>query len=132
VVHIDPKSTEAMESVPRIGRLSSHHQNAVEDVTITMYGVNNDLMMTFMDCVLQYSQDYQYFGIMNCPIPRDEKTRQNELSIIAQKKSIHFKINYNQASIRDIVRQIIGRAIINYDPITPQFTWADPLARTNL
>ena len=130
-VHIDPKGTTAMASVPYIGRLSSHYQLAVDEVRILLYGADNAHAMNFVDCVLQRSHDYQEFGIMNCPIIRDEKETQSELGIIAQKKSISFTVNYHQASVRDIVRQIICRAIVAYDPVEPQFTWPDPLARTN-
>src|SRR5208282_4392259 len=131
-VHIEPKSTIAMASVPYIGRLSSHYQSTIDDVKITLYGVDNAHAMNLVDCVLQRSKDYGQFGVMNCPIIRDEKAAQNELGIIAQKKSINFTVNYHQASVRDIVRQIICRAIVDYEPISPQFSWADPLARTNL
>jgi len=110
-VHIYPESTEGIASTPRIGFRSSHHQLCKERVKITMYGLGNDYAMTFVDCVNQYSQDYDYFGITNVPVIRDEKISQNELGIIAQKKSIEYSITYWQNSVRNVARQIISQAI---------------------
>jgi hypothetical protein len=111
-VHIYPDSTVSLTSAPEIGFRSSHHQLMKERVRIVMYGVANDYAMTFVDAVNQYSADYNYFGIMGMPSAmRDEKISQNELGIIAQKKSIEFEVSYYQNSVRDIARQIIGQAI---------------------
>lgn len=121
-VHIYPDSTQAIASAPSIGFLSEHSQLVRERVKIIMYGVANDYAMNFVDAVNQYSADYNYFGIMGVPpVMSDEKMKQNELGIIAQKKSIEYEISYYQNSIRDIARQIIGQAIPSYITIPAQF-----------
>ena len=61
-----------------------------------IYGLGNSYAMDFVDAVNQYSADYNYFGLMNVPTTRDEKMSQNELGIIAQKKSIEYEISYYQ------------------------------------
>ncbi|MCD8726119.1 hypothetical protein LUD21_28035, partial [Klebsiella pneumoniae] len=43
-------------------------------------------------------------GIMNIPVVQDERVTQNELNIIAMRKTIKFKINYYQQRMRDIFR----------------------------
>ncbi len=111
VVHIYPESTQAIASTPYIGFRSSHEQLVKERVKVTIYGLGNDYAMDFVDAVNQYSADYDYFGLTSVPTMRDEKMSQNELGIIAQKKSIEYEITYYQSRSRDIARQIIGQAI---------------------
>jgi hypothetical protein len=121
-VHIYPDSTQAMASAPIIGFRSDHAQLMRERVRIVMYGVQHDEAMTFVDAVNQYSSDYNFFGMMAVPSAiRDEKTIQDELSIIAQKKSIEYEISYNQNSVRNIARQIIGQAVPTFATIIPTF-----------
>jgi hypothetical protein len=43
-------------------------------------------------------------GIMNIPVVQDERVTQNELNIIAMRKTIKFKINYYQQRMRDLSR----------------------------
>ena len=125
-VHIYPGSTQAIAGTPRIGFLSSHGQITKERVKITIYGLGNSYAMDFVDCVNQYSMDYNYFGIMNVPTMRDEKMSQNELGIIAQKKSIEYEISYHQLRARDIARQIIGQAIPTFTTVDAAFFKYDP------
>jgi len=51
---------------------------------------------------------------------------QNELGIIAQKKSIEYEISYYQLRARHIARQIIGQAIPTYTTIPAEFYPYDP------
>jgi hypothetical protein len=125
-VHIYPESTQGLTSTPRIGFRSSHQQLTRERVKITIYGLGNSYAMDFVDCVNQYSSDYDFFGLMNVPIVRDEKMSQNELGIIAQKKSIEYEISYYQLRARDIARQIIGQAIPTFTTIPLQISGDDP------
>ncbi len=127
-VHIYPETTQAIASAPVIGFRSAHSQLMRERVRIVMYGVANDYAMTFVDAVNQYSSDYNYFGMMGVPSAMaDEKVEQNELSIIAQKKSIQFDISYYQNSVRDIARQIIGQAIPTFITKFPPPFYVSPI-----
>lgn len=115
-VHIQPELTEALASAPTIGRRSSHDQLAADTVKVTLWGTRNFTALTFLDCVLQYSQDYGRIGLMNMPIVRDEKRTQVEIAAIAQKKSIEFRVSYLQSTMRDIARQLITEALVAYYP----------------
>lgn len=126
-VHIFPDSTENMTLAPVLGFRLQHSQPTRERVRIVLYGVANDRAMDFVDAVYQYSSDYNFFGIMNYGTMRDEKLPQNELNIIAQKKSIEYEINYYQSSVRDIARQIIGQAIPTFTTVPPYWDGSQPV-----
>lgn len=53
---------------------------------------------------------------MNIPVVQDERVTQNELNIIAMRKTIKFKINYYQQRMRNLARQLITSAIPSIDP----------------
>lgn len=110
-VHIDPTTTEALGAAPIITPNSSHWQLVRERVRITTWGMRNFDVMDFVDCVNQYTIDTRRFGLMNSPVPKDEKREQRELGIIAQKKTIEYEISYQQVAARDIARQLILEAI---------------------
>lgn len=110
-VHIYPESTLAIAAAPFLGRDSTHSQLAKERVKITIWGLRNYNAQDFLDCIYQYSRDYDYIGLMNIPIIRDEKRTQSELSTIAMKKSIEFEISYKQSAVRNIARQMIEKSI---------------------
>jgi hypothetical protein len=113
-VHIE--NTESLVEAAFLGPRLTSTQLSSEDVRVTLYGVNNDDSITFLNFVLQYSYDWNYIGMMNMPIIRDEKLIQTELGVIAQKKTIEFKVSYLQNSVRDIARQHILHAKVKYYP----------------
>lgn len=115
-VHIAPESTKALAAAPRLSRNSSHSQLCSDVVKITLWGTRNFDAMDFLDCVNQYSLDVGTIGIMNMPVPRDEKRTQNELNTIAMKKSIEFEVSYLQGRMNDVARQTIQDAIVNFYP----------------
>ncbi|CAM5998813.1 unnamed protein product [Sphagnum balticum] len=110
-IHIIPASTVAIGAAPILSRHDSHFQLARERVRITLYGCNNELALRFLDCLYQYSQDYNYIGFADSPIIKDEKVGQTELSVIAMKKSIEFDVNYNQQQMRNLSRQLINQCV---------------------
>lgn len=106
-VHIDPLQTSAIASTPFLDRVSTHSQLQHDRVKITIFGQRNSDANDFLDCVYQWSQDYDLLGLMNSPVIRDEKRTQRELSTIAMKKSIEFEVNYYSGVVRNIARQLI-------------------------
>jgi len=94
-------------------------------VRIVLTGVDNDAALTFLDCVLQYSQDYNYIGLMNNPLVQDEKVGQSEFGILAMRKRIEFEVSYVQNTARDIARQLILQAIPTVAAQWPT-AWIDP------
>jgi hypothetical protein len=115
-VHIE--DTTSLVEAAMLGPRLTSTQLSSETVRITLYGVNNDDAITFLNFVLQYSYDWQYIGMMNMPIIRDEKDHQSELQTISQKKVIEFRVSYLQNSVRDIARQHILHAKVKYYPAT--------------
>ena len=115
-VHVQPNSTRALSAMPVYAKGSSLSQLAVDDVRVTMYGLRNDESLDFLSCVLQRSEDYDEFGIMNQPVIRDDKRIQSETSTIAQKKVIDFTVNYLQTRMNNIARQLITSAIPTFIP----------------
>lgn len=113
-VDVQQATTRALQSAPRLDpKTSTHSQLCAETVKVTLWGTRNFSAMDFLDCVYQYSADFGIIGIMNMPVPQDEKRTQSELGTIAMKKSLTFEISYNQSAIRNIAQQIINSAIPN-------------------
>lgn len=109
-VHIGEEDTTAIQSIPLLDRERNHYQLASDRVRVTLYGFQDNAACDFLDCVLQYSVDTQNFGIMNMPIIRDAKRKQEEVMAIAQKKVIDFQVDYYQQRANDIARQMIEQA----------------------
>jgi hypothetical protein len=107
VVHIAEDGTRALQAVPLIDSRGAHYQLAADKVRFTLYGLRNFNALDWLDYVLRYSTDTDVLGLMNMPIVRDAKKSQNELGIIAQKKTIEFEVSYYQTRIRDVGRQFI-------------------------
>lgn len=115
-VHIAPEGTSAIGAAPVLSRNLSHSQLARDQVSITLYGVGNDLAQTFLDSVIQYTLDTAAFGISNMPIMMDDKRVQSELGTLAMKKTIRFDVNYYQTSMRRVARQLIESAFVTVYP----------------
>jgi hypothetical protein len=113
-VHIEPNQTRALQSAPYIDQNLSHYQLTRDNVRIMFYGVRNDAALTFLDFVNEYSLNTDALGIMNMPVPRDEKQTQPELAILAMKKVIDFEVNYYQTTARNTARGLIAQAIPTY------------------
>jgi hypothetical protein len=114
-IHVDQR-TQAIGAAPYLHKNSSHEQLCQDRVRITLYGLRNDQAMDFADCVNQYSEDYNYLGLMSSPVIQDVQRGQNELNTLAIKKVIEYEVSYLQSSARNVARQIIGRAIVDYEP----------------
>ena len=106
-VHITTDNNAGLASAPLLLPDGSHYQLVTDRVKITLYGLNNDDALTFIDCVNAYSLAYETFGVMNIPVLRDEKRTQAELAVIAQRKAVEFEISYYQSTARNIAQQLI-------------------------
>lgn len=110
-VHIGPDDTRPLQSIPWRGPTSSHFQLCADRVRLTLYGLGNDDAMTFLDYILDYSENTGLIGLMNMPIARDGKRAQIELTALAKQKIIEFEVSYQQQSAREIARQLIELAV---------------------
>lgn len=115
-VHIEPNSTQAIQSVPRLTRNGSHYQLVKETVKITIYGLRNFNVLDFQDYVFAHSLATDEFGLMDMPVVRDEKRTQSEMAVIAMKKSFTLNVSYYQTRVRDIARQLILKAFLKITP----------------
>jgi hypothetical protein len=114
VVHVLPDRTRALAFAPTLDASLSHDQLARDDVRVTLFGLRNADALGFLDAVNQYSLDTDAIGLMNSPIPRDEKAGQLEFMTLAMKKVLDFEVSYHQSTVRAVSRQIISQAIVNY------------------
>lgn len=133
-VHIYPEATEAWQASPLFDRTSSQWQLTRDRVRITLYGFRNEQALAFVDYVQRFCLFTEVMGISNMPIVRDEKRTQVELGILAQKKTIEFEVNYYQAAMRNLARQLILSAPITVQAVPPlpleparwnEFRWND-------
>ena len=109
-IHIPPDGTQAVQPFPAIGPDGSSTQLCQDRVRVIMYGCRNYTAQDYLQFVLQNSIDTDDYGLLNMPVVQDMHQPQVELSAIAQKKVIEFKISYNQSRMRDIARQLITSA----------------------
>jgi hypothetical protein len=133
-VHVYPESTQAIGSAPILNRTMSHSQLVSEKVRLTTYGLRNAEVLDLCDYVQAQFLNSARMGIMNMPVPRDQKQTQVELGVLAQQKTIEYEVNYLQATARDLSRQLILSAFMEYTVnggVIPdpgrwnQFTWDD-------
>lgn len=113
-VNIQDETTEGLMSAPLWSANWNTDQLCQETVKITMYGLRNDEAITLRDCVIRYAVNFGTFGVMNTPVVRDEKRAQSDFSILGQKKSIQFVLNYYQSTARSIARQLLTDAQVSY------------------
>ena len=114
-VHIEETKTLAM--TPYMGPKSETGYLCRDKVKIHLYGLAADDVSDFLLCVENYSRDWMTIGMANSPAIYDEKTTYTEMKVIAQHKTIVFEVNYLQTVARDIARQFILHAKVQfYDP----------------
>jgi hypothetical protein len=114
-VHIE--ETKALAMSPHIGPLTQSAYLCRDKVKVHLYGLSSENVSDFLIFVEQYSRDWMTLGMANSPAIYDEKTIQSEMKIISQHKTIEFEVNYLQSVARDIARQFILHAKVQfYDP----------------
>ena len=134
VINVLPESTQGISAAPILNTTMSHSQLVREKVRVTTYGLRNADVLDLCDYVQNQFLYSEQMGIMNIPVPRDEHQTQVEFGILAQKKVIDYEVNYLQATARDIARQLILSAFVEYrvGPDVPtgtgrwnEFSWND-------
>lgn len=110
----DGSGTRALQATPWLDSDRSHYQLMADRVQITLYGLQNDACLDFLDTVNQYSVDTDNFGIMNVPAMRDGVRIQNEVQTRAMKKVIDFEVSYYQTRVNKVSRSLIKKASIVY------------------
>lgn len=114
-VHIGNGDTEALQATPYVTPSTRSHYQLVSDrVRITLYGLQNNAAMDFVDFVNQYSLDTGNFGVMNMAVINDDKRIQTEVQAIGMKKIYEIRISYYQARVNDIARQLILKVVPTY------------------
>jgi hypothetical protein len=106
-VHIGDDDTRALQATPYLDVNRNHYQLVSDRVRITLYGLQNDTCLDFIDTVNQYSLNTNNFGIMNMPVIRDAIRTQAELQTRAMKKLVDFEISYQQTRVAQVARQLI-------------------------
>lgn len=104
-VHIE--DTYPLQSTPWIDSNRDHYQLVADRVRITLYGLQNNEAMDFVDAVNSYSMLSGALGLMNMPVVRDGKRAQTELQAIAMQKTIDYEVSYYQTRVAAIGRQLI-------------------------
>ena len=120
-VTADITQTTALASSPYFFPNESQSQLVTDTINFTMYGLNNDAALDFQQSVLQTSE-FGNYGIMNMPVPVDEKKTQVEFQIIAQKKTMTLQVNYYQQRARAVAQQMIAQALVGWTPVPHNFT----------
>lgn len=114
VVHIVPDQTNALQAAPNYDPVQSQYQLAYDQVRVTLYGVRNDQALDFQRFVYQYMVDTDLMGLLDMQVMRDQKRLQNELGILAMKKTFELRVSYLQTRINDIAQKLILHCIPTY------------------
>jgi hypothetical protein len=113
-VHIDPVQTVALQAAPFVDSMSNQWQLCQDDVNITIYGLRNFNALDYVKYVYDYMLATEDMGLADFAVIRDEKQWQTELNVLAMRKSIDFKVTYNQSRIREVSRQLILKVFVRY------------------
>jgi hypothetical protein len=111
VVHIAPNGTEALQSAPYSDKGGSQFQLVKDRVRITVFGVRNRGILDFMAYVSEIMLNTDSLGLMNMPVPRDDKRTQNEMNVLAIKKIIEYDVSYYQSTLRQLILHYIVSCI---------------------
>jgi hypothetical protein len=114
-IHVD--ETRGLAALPTRGRRWEHDQLVSDRVKVTMYGANARQAADFYDFTIQFMTDSGKLGLMEeIPELHDEHMKQVEFRVLAQKKVISFEVSYLQSVARDMARQIIMAARVQFQP----------------
>jgi len=115
VIHIEPDRTNAIQALPVIDKNGNPWQLVYDDVNITLYGLrNNDALQYLQDILNWITLNDNQMGLMSMPAIRDMKRTQKELTTLAQKKTIKFRVSYYQTAALEIAQKLIEHATMSY------------------
>ena len=117
----DIQSTEAIGQAPVFTPTNSQSQLVTDIIKFTTFGLSNKRVLDFQQMLLESSFSGDY-GIMNIPVPIDEKIAQPEFQFIAQKKTMTLQVNYYQSRTRLVARRLINKALIGLTPAPADYT----------
>ena len=126
---IEVVRTDPLHPVPVLGRRMQADHLCRDRVTIHMYGAGNRLASDFREFVEQFSVVENKIGIATTGAITDANHIQSELQVIAQRKSITFEVNYLQSVSRDMARQYIVKAKVNFYPALPELGYMNPFVK---
>ena len=124
VVHIEPGLTKPLGMFPHYrwsqktgsGPYQLPSSQLMSDkVRITLYGLNDQQALQWLNALILYSEWSEQYGFMSSPAIQDEKRLQSEIKAIAMKKTIEFTADYYQGTADAIARQLILSASISYN-----------------
>jgi hypothetical protein len=110
-IHIPPEATTALASGATLGNTLTRAQLCSDRVRVTIYGLRNSQALDYLDYVIASMSNSDAMGLQNIPVVRDEKRTQNELTVLAMKKTIEFQVSYLQNTARTVARQLITSAL---------------------
>jgi hypothetical protein len=111
VVHIGEEDTEPLQATQTVDINSRIWQLCADNVRVTLYGLQNQDALRFVNFVNRFTLNTNSFGIMNMPVVRDAKRTLPEIQALAMKKVIDFRISYHQYTAQTIGRQLILNAL---------------------
>lgn len=114
VVHVAPEGTRAIAAAALLDGSLGQRQLARDFVRVTTLGLRNADVLNFIQAFQQYSIETDNLGLMNMPLPRDEKRGQVEFLTLEQRKTIEFEVSYYQATSRAVARQLITSCIPSF------------------
>jgi hypothetical protein len=114
------QSTDAIGQSPVFDPTTSQSQLVTDTIRFTTFGLGNNMVLDFQKMILENSM-YGDYGIMNMPVPVDEKIAQSEFQFIAQKKTMVLQVNYYQSRARTVARKLIYQALIGLTPVPNNF-----------
>lgn len=112
-VNVETRATKAIGAGKFYDRQGNRLQLVEDTVEISLFGVRNDDALDWVDAVVQYGLNHPSdFGVMNSPVFADAKRSQVEISTLAQKKTVTFRVCYYQTRLNAIALQYILKALV--------------------
>lgn len=128
VAHVEPGRTSALASLPVFVYTTTpvppgntaffefqSTQLCRDEVRLTFYGFTNDMALQYYAMLINYSNvgfgDEPTFGFADSPAFQDEKRTQNEITALAQKKTLTFQANYFQSTTNATAYRLILTAL---------------------
>lgn len=115
---VDIEFTKALQADAYLDPNRTHWQLCQDTVKITLYGLQNNAAMDFVDLVTEYTQfgidketGLTPFGVMNMPVMTDSRRKQPEITSIAMQKVITYEVDYYQFRAITMGRKLILDAL---------------------